>query len=216
MRTRRSLLMMVPVVGLRLVLLAPAASAQAGQPCPSTLNPPALSFETCQAVGGGTIASGSRVVSDALRDTGIICGSGGDAFDIFNQDTFDQHATRWCDQNGNLIRRHIYDHYTFAQWSNPLTGAVVPYTQTTVETDVFAIPGDLNSETATFMGETMFHDGTGAPVLFGNGRTVTNFDGSVLYESPGRNDFNLFFYENDPAAFNPICAALGARAPARS
>jgi hypothetical protein len=38
---------------------------------------------------------------------------------------------------------------------------------------------------------------------------VTNFDGSVLYESSGRYDINLFVYENDPAAFDPICAALG-------
>ena len=84
-----------------------------------------------------------------------------------------------------------------------------PYTQTTVEDDVPAIPGDLNSSTSTFTGESVFHDGTGAPVLFGNGRQVINFDGSVLYESSGRNDFTLFFYENDPTAFDPICAALG-------
>jgi hypothetical protein len=203
MRTPHSLLVLTPTVAL--LMLAPAASAQAGQPCPSTLNPPPLSFETCQTVGGGTIASGSRVVSDPLADTGITCSSGASAFDIFNQDTFDQHATRWYDQNGNLTRRHIYDHYTFGQWSNPLTGAVVPYTQTTIEDDLFAIPGDVNSGTATFTGEAVFHDGTGAPVLFGNGRQVTsNVDGSLI-ESSGRNDF----VRNDPAALVLICAALG-------
>jgi hypothetical protein len=195
-----------PILGL--LLLAPVASAQARQQCPSTLNPPALSFETCQTVGGGTIASGSRVVSDPLADAGITCGTGADAFDIFNQDTFDQHAKRWYDQNGNLTRRHIYDHYTFGQWSNPLTGAVVPYTQTTIEDDLYAIPGEMNSGTATFTGENMYRTGTGAPVLFGNGRQVTsNVDGSLI-ESSGRNDFVLAFNENDPAAFDPICAAL--------
>ena len=206
MRIHRSLLAVVPVLGL--LLFVPAASAQAGQPCPSTLNPPALSFETCQTVGGGTIASGSRVVSDPLADDLITCGTGAGAFDIFNQDTYDQHATRWYDQNGNLTRRHIYDHYTFGQWSNPLTGAVVPYTQTAVEDDLYAIPGDTSSGTATFTGETMFHDGTGAPILWGNGRQVTSPDGSILYEASGRNDFTLYFYENDPAAFDAICAAL--------
>jgi hypothetical protein len=161
MRTPRSLLTLTPVLGA--LLLAPAASAQAGQPCPSTLNPPALSFETCQMVGGGTIASGGRVVSDPLGDTSLSCG----AFDIFNQDTFDQHAARWYDESGDLTRRHIYDHYTFGQWSNPLTGAVVPYTMTTVENDELAIPGDFNSATSTYTGEAVFHAGTGTPVLFG-------------------------------------------------
>jgi hypothetical protein len=206
MRIPRSIVILTPVLGA--LMLAPAASAQAGQPCPSTLNPPPLSFETCQTVGGGTIASGSRVVSDPLADQFITCGSGAGAFDIYNQDTYDQHATRWYDQNGNLTRRHIYDHYTFGQWSNPLAGTVVPYTQTTVENDEYAIPGNMSSGTATFTGETMFHDGTGAPVLWGNGRQLTsNVDGSLI-EGSGRNDFTLFFNDNDPAAFDQICAAL--------
>jgi hypothetical protein len=42
----------------------------------------------------------------------------------------------------------------------------------------------------------VFHDQTGAPVLFGNGRQVTNADGSVLYAASGRNDFVLAFYDN--------------------
>lgn len=206
MRILRSLLIITPMLGV--LTLVPDASAQSGQPCPSTLNPPPPSFETCQTVGGGTIASGRRVVSDPLADQFITCGTAANAFDIYNQDTFDQHATRWYDQNGNLTRRHIYDHYTFGQWSNPLAGTVVPYTQTTVEDDRYTIPGDISSGTATFTGEGVFHDGTGAPVLFGNGRQVnSNVDGSLL-ESSGRNDFVLFFNDNDPAAFDQICAAL--------
>jgi hypothetical protein len=130
------------------------------------------------------------------------------SFDVFDQGTFNQHATRWYDQNGDLTRRHIYDHYTFGQWSNPLADTVVPYTETSIENDEYAIPGDMSSGTATFTGENKFHDGTGAPLLFGNGRTVnSNVDGSLL-ESSGRNDFVLAFNENDPAVFAPICAAL--------
>jgi hypothetical protein len=186
--------------------VAPVASAQSGQPCPSTLNPPPLSFETCQTVGGGTIASGSRVVSDPLADQGPCLTD--PSFDVFNQDTFDQHATRWYDQNGNLTRRHIYDHYTFGQVSNPLAGTVVPYTQTTVENDEYAIPGDMSSGTATFTGENVFHLAGGAPLAFGNGRQFTsNSDGSLI-ESSGRNDFVLAFNENDPSALAPLCNAL--------
>jgi hypothetical protein len=205
MHIPRSVLALTPVLGA--LMLAPAASAQAGQPCPPTLNPPVLSFETCQTVGGGTIASGSRVVSYGPTDMGS-CPTN-PSFDVFDQGTYNQHATRWYDQNGNLTSRHIYDHWTFGQWSNPLAGTVVPYTQTTIENDEYAIPGDMSSGTATFTGEIVFRVGTGAPILFGNGRQVmSNVDGSLI-ESSGRNDFVLAFNENDPAAFAPICAALG-------
>jgi hypothetical protein len=186
--------------------MAPTASAQAGQPCPATLNPPALSFETCQTVGGGTIASGSRVESYGPTDMGPCVTD--PSFDVFDQAAFNQHATRWYDRNGNLTRRHIYDHFTFGQWSNPLAGTVVPYTETSVEDDEYAIPGDMSSGTSTFTGENVFHAGTGAPLLFGNGRAVmSNVDGSLI-ESSGRNDFVLAFNENDPSVFAPICAAL--------
>jgi hypothetical protein len=43
---------------------------------------------------GRSRRDGSRVVSDPLADTGITCGAGAGAFDIFGQDTYDQHATR--------------------------------------------------------------------------------------------------------------------------
>jgi hypothetical protein len=172
------------------------------------LNPPPPSFETCSAVGAGTICDGARTETNDLTDTGITCGSGASAFDIFDQSALNQHATRWYDQSGNLTRRHIDDHYTFGQWSNPLTAATVTYTQTSNELDVLAVPGDFNSATTTYTGENVYHNETGAPVLFGNGRQVTNFDGSVLYESSGRNDFTLAFYENDPAVFDEVCAAL--------
>jgi hypothetical protein len=204
MCTSRWFLIVAPILGL--LLLAPAASAQAGRPCPSTLNPPPLSFETCQTVGSGTIASGSRVVSYGPTDQGP-CPTNA-TFDFFDQGTYNQHATRWYDQNGNLTRRHIYDHYTFGQLSNPSAGTVVPYTQTSVENDEYVIPGDMTSGTATFTGENMYRDGTGPPILWGNGRQViSNVDGSLI-ESSGRNDLVLAFNENDPSAFAPICAAL--------
>jgi hypothetical protein len=128
---------LAPILGA--LLLAPAASAGAGQPCSPTLNPPALSFETCQTVGGGTIASGSRVFSYGPIDMGP-CPTD-PSFDVFDQATFDQHATRWYNQNGDLARRHIYDHFTFGQWSNPVTNTVVPYTETRSRTTSTRSPG---------------------------------------------------------------------------
>src|SRR5262249_10825795 len=138
MRTRRSLPILAPILGL--LLLAPAASAQAGQPCPSTLNPPVLPFETCQTVGVGTIASGSRAASAGRGNRGPPPTNA--RFDVCDEGSYAQHAPRWYDQNGTLTRRHIYDHWTFGQWSNPLAGAAVPYTQTMIENDEYAIPGN--------------------------------------------------------------------------
>jgi hypothetical protein len=69
----------------------------------------------------------------------------------------------------------------------------------------------MSSGTATFTGSNVFHDpGTGAPVLWGNGRQLVNNPPATgsLIEGSGRNDFTLYFYENDPAAFDLICAAL--------
>jgi hypothetical protein len=81
-------------------------------------------------------------------------------------------------------------------------------TQTTIEHDLFAIPGNINSGTAKVTGEAVFHDQPGPPVLFGNGRQVTSNVDRSLIESSGRNGFVLAFNDNDPAAFDPICAAL--------
>jgi hypothetical protein len=77
-----------------------------------------------------------------------------------------------------------------------------------IEDDEYAIPGDMSSGTATFTGEMLVHPGTGAPVLWANGRQqASNVDGSLI-ESSGRSDLVLYFNDNDPAAVDSICAAL--------
>jgi hypothetical protein len=82
-------------------------------------------------------------------DTGIVCGSGADAFDIFDQFVNHESRTHWYDENGNPTRRTDHEIITFGQWSNPTTGATVSYTQHNVETDVLAVPGDRTSEIIT-------------------------------------------------------------------
>src|SRR5215472_12504207 len=115
-------------VSLATLLLASAGPAAAGQPVTGTLTPPPPSFETCKTVGDGFICEGARTLSYGPDDTGIVCGSGAGAFDIFDQGTHNQHAIRFYNTDGNLTRRVIYDQY-FSQFSNPLTGAAVPYSQ---------------------------------------------------------------------------------------
>ena len=110
------------------VALVPAA--QAAPPATDELNPPPPSFLTCKAVGAGTICEGtSHLVKESEEQPELVCGSGADAFTIYDQGDIYQRATRWYDADGNLTRRIIHERWAPAWWSNPLNGETVPYTQ---------------------------------------------------------------------------------------
>jgi hypothetical protein len=191
-----------------LAVMALTPSAFAGQPVTQTLTPPPPSYETCKAVGSGTICQGATTVSYGPEDTGIVCGSGGSAFDIFDTGTYDRHAARYYDQNGNLTGRVKHDQYTSAQFSNPLTGATVPYTQSNTTTDVLAVPGDLSTATETNVGENNYTVPHLRAVFLNAGRTVTSPDGSLDFEA-GPQGF-LAYFDGDASVLQPLCAALGA------
>jgi hypothetical protein len=162
------------------------------------------------ATGSGTICRADVPFSYGPVDTGITCGSGTGAFDIFDTGVAVENRTRIYDQNGDLTKRVVDIRYSFGQWSNPLTGAVVSYTEHGVETYVLAVPGVPKTATLTITGENMFKAGNGAPVFIAAGRQVFNFDMSELYSSAGRNDFIAAFFQGDTDAFDAACAALGA------
>jgi hypothetical protein len=142
-------------------------------------------------------------------DTGIACGTGASAFDIFDQGTGNESSTRWFDQNGNLTKVETRIDYTFGEWSNPLTGAVVPYTQHNVETFNFAVPGDFSTVTTTQTGENIYTNPSTHKVVFLNaGRFVMAPDGSLVFQA-GPDAFADFF-GGDTSAIDGVCAALGA------
>ena len=189
--------------------LMPVSAGFAAQPVTQPLNPPPPSFEACQATSGGAICQGARTQSYGPVDTGIVCGSGASASGIFDQATFSQRAIRYYDQNGNLTRRVIGEDYTSAQFSNPLTGATVPYTQHNTTTDVLAVPGDLGSVTETTTGEnnyTVPHQGA---VLLNAGKVVFGADGNLEFRA-GPQNFLDYFVNGDSSVINGLCAALGA------
>jgi hypothetical protein len=173
-------------------MLAPVPASFAARPVTPALNPPPPSFETCQATGGGTICQGARTQSYGPVDTGVACGSGASAFDILDQATFGQRAIRYYDRTGNLTRRVIYEDYTFGQFSNPLTGAVVPYTQHNTTTDVLAVPGDLGSATETTTGENNYTVPHLGAVFLNAGKTVFGADGSLEYRAGPQNFLDYF------------------------
>ena len=200
----RKTLLLVPLIAA--MALLPGAGL-AGQPVTQTLNPPPPPDFTCTAVGGGTICQVTRTISYGPDDTGIACEAGAAAFDIFDAGTFTQSVTRYYNTDGNLTRRFDHERWTVGEWSNPLSGATVSYTQNNIITDVLAVPGDFTSSTRTVTGEVIIRAGMG-PVIIATGRQVFNFDESELISSAGRNDFIAAFFEGDFTVFDHVCAAL--------
>ena len=203
----RSILVLATVCG---AALAAATGGFAGQPVTQQLNPPPPPWQTCKAVGDGTICEGTNVESYGPVDIGIVCGSGANAFDIFDTANDDYSVWKKFDTDGNLVRRVFHDHYTFGQFSNPLNGAVVPYTQTDTRIDVLAVPGDLGSATETTTWQSQFHvQGAGAPVFWNSGRTVQFPIFGPTEFSAGRLDF-FQLSDGDTSVLGPLCTALGA------
>jgi hypothetical protein len=192
--------LLLSLVAFTIVAVHPAAAQQ-------VLNPPPPPEYTCKTVGNGTICRAEVPISYSLNDTGIVCGSGSSAFDIFDSATGDQQKTRSYDQNGNLTRRVVHETYSSGQFSNPLSGAVVPYTQHDTITDVFAVPGDLSTATETNVGENIFKPAQGAPVFEYAGRFVVAPDGTIEFRA-GQNDFFAVFVDGNTSVLQPLCAAL--------
>jgi len=195
-------------VGLATFTLASAAPAAAGQPVTQTLTPPPPSFETCKTAGNGFICEGARTMTYGPDDAGITCGTGAGAVDILDQGTHNQHAIRFYNPAGNLTRRVIYDQY-FSQFSNPLTGAAIPYTQHNTTTDILAAPGDFTSATETTTGQTNFTVPHLGAVLLNAGKVMFGADGTLEF-SAGPQGFLDYFYNGNTAALDELCTALGA------
>jgi hypothetical protein len=180
------------------------ATAQAGQPVTQLLNPAPPGFYSCKPVGAGTICQGTQDASYGPTATDIPCVG----FDVFDSGVEHVRATRYYDGNGNLTRRVLHTTFSQAEWSNPITGKAVGYTQNNVQTDVPEVPGDLTTSREIITGEVIIRAGNGSPVLIATGRQVFTFDQAELISSAGRNAFIAAFFEGDTHAFDQVCAAL--------
>jgi hypothetical protein len=193
-----------------LILLAAAAvlfaptSALAAPTAVGTLNPPPASFQTCTATGTGTgtICRGTITATYDPVYTGISCGVGTSAFDVYDVGTAEARVTSYYDRDGNLTRR--VEHFTEAggRWLNLINGASVGYTQNNIFTEVLAVPGDLATRTSTTTGEIVMRPERGAPVLLAVGRQVFSPTGELTSAGPNA------FVDGDPAAFDALCAVL--------
>jgi hypothetical protein len=186
--------------------LVPAASS--AQPSLGDLNPPPPGDYTCKPVGAGTICTVTRHESKAAEpQPELVCGSGADAFTINDNGDVVARFTRRYNADGNLTSRVDHETWTNSFWSNPLTGKVVTYTQRSVISDAFTVPGDLDSMVETVTGENIYTDPTtNKRVLRSVGRVVWGPDG-LLAESGDHWDVDMFWF-GDPTVLDGVCAAL--------
>jgi hypothetical protein len=183
------------------LIVVPAASA-------AELNPPPPDFYTCNPVGARTICTAELHESKVAElQPELVCGSGADAFNIYDNGDVTQRFTRRYNADGNLIRRVNHEVWSNSFWSNPLTGKTVTYTQRGVITDVLTVPGDFGSVVETVVGENVYTDPiTHKKVLMGVGRTVYGADGLLF--SAGQQWAVDMFENGDTSVLGDVCAAL--------
>jgi hypothetical protein len=189
-------------------IIASALVASTPASASPVLTPPPPAFMTCKTVGNGFICEGTLNSSYAGYDTGIGCGSGEGAFDVMDQGTVNQHFIYRYNTDGNQTEL-FFTYQASGQYSNPLTGAVIPYIQHQNVTDVPAVPGDWSIYTDTVTGQNNFTvPGMGAVALNAGKFVFHSADGSVEFSGPQQ--FDDYYFNGNTAAVAELCTALGA------
>lgn len=145
------------------------------------------------------------------EDTGIVCGSGANAFDVINTATVHRYGPSFVDENGNFVKDINYID-TNGTFSDSVTGAALGYKARSVEHDKLAIPGDFNSTfTAVTTGELQITNPGSGVVWQNTGRFVDTFDpnGNETFSWQGPHDDLVYGFLGDTGVAQKLCAALG-------
>ena len=191
-----------------LIVLAPQA-AFAGQPVdPSTLNPPPPpEFNpVCKSVGNGTICTVQFSDPPFAGGSGVICGTGAPAYEVFQFQNRSVLGHRYYDQNGNLTRRHFHEVDT-GTFTNPITHTAVSFSGRGTTLHDLSVAGDITSGTQLLTGSFRVYRPHWGTVIFEAGRTVASGTGDFIRES-GPHPFQDYFVFGDTAAVQPLCKAL--------
>ena len=146
------------------------------------------------------------------EDTGIVCGSGANTFDVINSATVHRYGPDFVDQNGNFVKDINYID-TDGTFSNSITGASIAYKARSIEHDSLAIPGNFNSTfTAITTGEMQVMAPGSGVVWQNTGRFVDsvdpNGDESLAWQGP--HDDLVYGFLDETSVAQTLCAALGA------
>jgi hypothetical protein len=199
----------VLVLGLLICLSVPQLLF-AGQPVdPSTLTPPLApqSNPVCEKDGNQTICTVQFSDPPFAGGSGVICGTGATAYEVFQFQNRSVIGKRYYDQNGNLTRRHFREILS-GTFSNPLTHAAVSFDGKDTRLHDLTIPGDSSTGTVMVTGSFHIYLAKGGTVLFEAGRTIEAADGSALISESGPHPFADYFVFGNTAAVQPLCDAL--------
>jgi hypothetical protein len=144
------------------------------------------------------------------EDTGIVCGSGANSFDIIDSATVHRYGPSFSDENGNFVKDINYIDKV-GTFSNSVTGASIQYKSRGIAHDSLAIPGDFNSTfTALTTGEmNVVVPGSGA-VWQATGRVVDTFypNGDETLDFYGQHDPALYYLLGETSVADELCTAL--------
>ncbi len=146
------------------------------------------------------------------EDTGIVCGSGSNSFDVIDNATQHKYGPSFSDVHGNFVNDILYID-TVGTFSNSVTGASIAYKARGVEHDSVAVPGDFNSTfTSVTTGEMQIVLPGMGVVWQGAGRVLDIFDpnGDESLTWTGQHDGLAYFIVGQTAVADKLCAALGA------
>jgi hypothetical protein len=146
------------------------------------------------------------------EDTGIVCGSGANSFDVIDSAAVHKYGPSFSDVNGNFVKDILYVD-TNGTFSNSLTGASIAYKARNIEHDSYAIPGDFNSTFTSITTGEMEVTAPGSGVVWqGDGRFVDTFDpdGNETLTWSGPHDGLVYGFLGDTSVAQKLCTALGA------
>jgi hypothetical protein len=193
-----------------LALSAPALAAAREWIDPTTLNPAPPDFfnAACYAGAGGTLcelafADPANPIVD--EPSGIIC----DGTELlFSQNRFVV-GKRLYDSDGNLVQRHFRE-WLIGTFSNPATGASVPWAQHDTIIHNLAVPGDLDTGTISTTGlETRAWLPGAGSILLDAGTIHEQVATGDLIREGGPHPIRSYFVDGNAAALQPLCDALG-------
>ena len=204
---RITAIVVLPTLAASLVVAAPVAARTPVDP--NTLNPAPPDFFNAQCYEGANGVICDLAFADPVNPivdepSGILCGG---TELLFSQNRWVV-GKRFYDGNGDLVQRHFRETYE-GDFSNPITGKRVLWTEHDTLIHNLAIPGDLDSGTFKFSGQwTKVTDLQGRTVLTDAGTFTQDPVTGEILKSGGPHPLNDYFINGNPDALHALCDAL--------
>ena len=193
---------------LNMLVIVPQSAVFAGESVdPSTLTPPPPpQFNpVCEKVGSGTICTVNFSDPPFAGGSGVICGTGPNAYEVFQFQNRSVQGKRYYDENGNLTRRHFRE-VLDGTFTNPLTHTSLSFSGGDTHLHDLGVPGDINTGTEATTGSVRIFLRNGGTFPIDIGR-ILDSDHGILSES-GQHPFLDYFVFGNTTALQPLCDAL--------